>query len=80
MRWYFDHCSGRTVRGIDLLNARHYCYGISIPVAFKLVNKPIQYSDIATKKLKRKSDKTKNEMTREMIQTCIHNFLKSRSK
>ena len=80
MRWHFDHCSGRTVRGIDLLNALHYCYGISILVAFELVNKPIQYSDIATKKLKRKSDKTKNEMMREMIQTCTHNALKSRSK
>ena len=80
MRWHFDHCSGRTVRGIDLLNALHHCNGISIPVAFELVNKPIQYSDIATKKLKRKSDKTKNEVMREMIQACIHNALKSRSK
>ena len=80
MRWHFDHCSGRTVRGIDLLNALHHCNGISILVAFELVNKPIQYSDIATKKLKRKSDKTKNEMMREMIQTCTHNALKSRSK
>ena len=78
MCWHFDHCSGRTVRGINLLNALYYCNGVSIPVAFELVKKPIQYSDIATKKLKRKSDKTKNEMMREMIQTCIHNSLKFR--
>ena len=68
MCWHFDHCSGRTIRGINLLNALYYCTGTSIPVAFELVKKPIQYSDIATKKLKRKSDKTKNEMMREMNQ------------
>jgi hypothetical protein len=78
MCWHFDHCSGRNVRGINLLNALYFCNGTSVPVAFELVKKPIQYSDIATKKLKRKSEKTKNEMMREMIQTCIHNQLKFR--
>ena len=78
MCWHFDHCSGRTVKGINLLNALYYCNGTSIPVAFELVRKPIQYSDIATQKRKRKSEKTKNEMMREMIETCLHNRLKFR--
>lgn len=78
MCWHFDPCSGRSVRGINLLNALYYCNGTSIPVAFELVKKPIQYSDLASRKLKRKSDKTKNEMMREMVQTCIHNTLKFR--
>lgn len=78
MCWHFDHCSGRTVRGINLLNALYHCNGTSIPVAFELVKKPIQYSDIATRKRKRKSEKTKNEMMREMIETCIANTLKFR--
>ena len=78
MCWHFDHCSGCTVRGTNLLNAPYYCNGTSIPVAFELVKKPIQYSDLATKKLKRRSDKTKNEIMREMIQTCINNALKFR--
>ena len=78
MCWHFDHCSGRTVRGINLLNALYYCNGTSIRVAFELGTKPIQYSDITTQKLKRKSEKTKNEMMREMIQTCINNTLKFR--
>jgi len=78
MCWHFDHCSGRTVRGINLLNALYYCNGTSIPVAFELVKKPIQYSDIATRKLKRKSERTKNEMMREMIEICIQNTLKFR--
>ncbi len=74
--WHFDHCSGRTVKGINLLNALYYCNETSIPVAFELVKKPIQYSDLTTKKLRRKSERTKNEMMREMIQTCIDNTLK----
>lgn len=84
MCWHFDHCSGRTVRGINLLNAIYYSNGASIPVAFELVKKPIQYCDIATKKLKRKSEITKNELMREMIEmiemieTCIRNDLKFR--
>ena len=78
MCWHFDHCSGRTVRSINLLNALYHCNAVSIPVAFELVAKPIQYSDIGTRKLRRKSEKTKNEMMREMIQTCIHNSLKRR--
>lgn len=78
MCWYFDHCSGHTVRGINLLNALYYGNGVSIPVAFELVTKPIQYNNLATRKLKIKSEKTKNEMMREMIQTCIHNSLKFR--
>jgi SRSO17 transposase len=78
MCWHFDHCSGRSVRGINLLNALYYCNGTSIPVAFERVKKPVQYSDIATRRLMRKSEKTKNEMMREMIQTCIQNALKFR--
>jgi hypothetical protein len=76
--WHFDHCSGRTVKGINLLNALYYSNGTSVPVAFELITKPIQYSDIATKKLKRKSEITKNELMREMIQKCIDNTLKFR--
>ena len=78
MCWHIDHCSGRTVRGINPLNALYYCNGTSIPVAFELVKKPIQYCDIATRKLTRKSEKTKKEMMREMIETSIHNSLKFR--
>lgn len=36
MCWLFDHCSGRTVRGINLLNTLYHCNG-SIPVACELV-------------------------------------------
>jgi hypothetical protein len=76
MCWHFDHCSGRNVRGINLLNALYHCNGTSIPVAFELVKKTTQYSDLTTRQVKRKSEVTKNEMMRQMIDTCIRNTLK----
>jgi hypothetical protein len=76
MCWHFDHCSGRTVKGINLLNALYHSHETSLPVAFELVKKPTQYSDIATRKIKRKSELTKNDMMRNMIATCISNELK----
>lgn len=78
MCWHYDHCSGRMVRGINLLNAVYHSKGTTIPVAFELVKKPIQYCDIATQRHTRKSEKTKNELMREMIETCLRNDLKFR--
>jgi hypothetical protein len=52
------------VRGINLLNALYNTNGTSIAVAFELVTKPIWYSDLQTRKLKRKTEVTKNELMR----------------
>lgn len=76
MCWHYDHCSGRNVKGVNLLNALYHSGEMSIPVAFELVKKPFQYSDLKTRRVKRKSEITKNEMMRKMIETCIRNDLK----
>jgi hypothetical protein len=76
MCWHYDHCAGRTVRGINLLNALYYCGDVSIPVAFEVIRKPIQFCDLKTRQLKRASEVTKNELMRTMIATCIYNALK----
>jgi len=78
MCWHFDHCSGRNVRGINMINALYYSNKTSIPVAFELIKKPIQFCDLATKKIKRKSEITKNELLRNMVETCVNNHLKFR--
>jgi hypothetical protein len=74
--WHFDHCSGRSVRGINLLNALYYSGEVSIPVAFEIVRKPVVFSDLATRQEKRISLVTKNEQMRSMIQVCANNQLK----
>lgn len=78
MCWHYDHCSGRNVRGINLLNALYHCQGTSIPVAFSLVKKPFQYCDLKTRQVKRKGEVTKNELMRQMIDICLRNALKFR--
>lgn len=78
MCWHYDHCRGRNVRGINLLNALYHCNGKSIPVAFELVSKPLQYCDIKTRQTKRKGEVTKNELMRQMIDACMGNALKFR--
>jgi hypothetical protein len=76
--WHFDHTKGRSVKGINILNCLCHAGGVSLPVAFELVRKPSLYSDLATKKVKRKSEETKNEMLRRMLGTCRQNQMKYR--
>jgi len=76
MCWHFDHTVGKSVRGINMLNALYYSNDISIPVAFEIIKKPIEFSDLKSKKRKRKSEVTKNELLRDMIQVSINNQLK----
>lgn len=78
MCWHYDHVSGRNVRGINLLNALYHVGGASIPVAFELIKKPLQYCDVQTRQVKRMGEVTKNELMRQMIQTCLQNKLKFR--
>jgi len=52
--------------------------GVSLPIAFELVKKPIVFVDPKTNKQKRKSEVTKNELLREMLKTCQKNQVKWR--
>ena len=76
INWHFDHTVGRSVKGINLLNCIYHSGQASIPVAFKLITKDIQYSEVATKKLKRKSNTTKNDDLIAMLKACKRNQLK----
>lgn len=78
MCWHYDHCLGRSVRGINLLNALYHSGGVSIPVAFELVRKPLQFCDVQTRQVKRASEVTKNELMRSMIATAVNNALNFR--
>lgn len=76
--WHYDHTKGRSVKGINLVNCLYHSQGISIPVNFELVKKPHQFCDIKTKQLKRKGDRTKNEMVRDMLISAKHQHLRYR--
>lgn len=76
MCYHFDHTKGKSVKGLNILNALYYSNDVAIPVAFEIVRKPIWYCEIDTKQEKRKSNVTKNELMRSMIQTCLANQLR----
>ncbi|MDD5410818.1 MAG: IS701 family transposase, partial [Methylobacter sp.] len=78
MCWHYDHCKGRSVKGINLMNALYHGGGVSIPVSFEVVRKPHQFSDVKTPKVKWASEFTKNELMRTMIATCVANAIKFR--
>jgi hypothetical protein len=75
MCWHFDHTKGKSVRGVNMLNALYYNKGMSVPLSFEIIAK-YQYSDIKTKEVKRKAIKTKNELMRSMINTAVRNRVK----
>ncbi len=76
--WHFDHCQNRTVKGMNLLNALYHSGGVSIPVDFRLIRKPLQFCDVVTRQVKRMSEVTKNSLLQDMFLRCVHNRLKFR--
>lgn len=80
--WHYDHSKGKSVKGINIISAfYHTCDNnlsapIRLPIMYQLVLKTILYSVVKTRKTKRKSETTKNEMLRQMVAQAIHNQLK----
>jgi hypothetical protein len=67
VNWHFDHVTGRTVKGINLLSALYFSQSVSLPVAFHLIHKTERVTDTKTGKERWQSKQTKNEIAREMI-------------
>jgi hypothetical protein len=80
--WHFDHSKGRNVKGFNILNAYYHSQSddmeqpLRIPVGFEIILKTVLFCEIKTRKEKRKSPVTKNELLRAMILQAIHNQLK----
>lgn len=80
--WHWDHSKGRSVKGINLLSAFYHTQDaeqsepLRIPIAFELIKKPLAFCELKTRKEKRKSEVSKNELMRQMIDQCIRNQLK----
>ena len=78
MCWHYDHTKGKAVQGFNLLNFLYHVDGVSIPIAFEIIKKPVEYWDPKTNKRKRVSLVTKNELMRDMLQVCTQNNLQFR--
>jgi hypothetical protein len=73
--WHYDHSQHRSVKGLNLLNCVYHAGGVSLPVTYELIRKPILFSEVKTRRVKRKSLVTKNEQMRAMLRVCQHNRL-----
>jgi len=71
--WHYDHCSGRSIRGINLVSALWVCKDWSLPVAYDLVHKDVITTEDGEQK--RKSGKTKIKMMLDFLQILHQNCL-----
>lgn len=71
--WHYDHSQQRNVKGINFVTSLYHSQGVSLPVGFELVRKTESYIDPKTGKEKRRSNRTKNEMYRDLMQQAVKN-------
>ena len=74
--WHYDHSKGCNVKGVAILNCLYNGGGYTLPIAFEIVQKDIYYIDEEAQALKRRSDLTKNELLRAMLEQCRQNQIK----
>lgn len=79
--WHFDHCENRSVKGINILTAFYHSQppdsetALRVPVQYQAVRKEIHYCDVKTRREKRHSSRTKNELLRSMVEQSLQNQL-----
>jgi hypothetical protein len=73
--WHYDHCQGRSVKGINLINCVYYAQQLTMPIGFEVVAKTTIVIDKNTGKPKRKADKTKNDIFRQLLMATHQNKL-----
>lgn len=73
--WHYDHCLGRSIKGINQLTGLYYNQNVSVPVCYSLITKPTIITDTKTGKSKRVSDITKQDLFRNLIKQSIDNNL-----
>jgi hypothetical protein len=71
--WHYDHSQQRTVKGINFVTCLYHNQDVSLPVGFELVRKTERYLDPKDGKEKRRADKTKNAMYRDLLQQAVKN-------
>lgn len=74
---HYDHSKDRYVKGVNLVSALLLLGNVSVPVAYEVVVKTLR-CEVKTRKEGWRSERTKNEMFREMASACASNNLRLR--
>lgn len=75
--WHYDHSKNSNVKGINMLTAFYHSAipqsdeNLRVPVSFECIKKTFHYCELSTRKEKRRSPVSKNEMLRNMVLQCI---------
>jgi len=73
--WHYSHAKGDVVKGINFLSCMVRYDDFSLPIGYEIIKKEIQYSDIETKRIRRKSSVNKNQLFRQLIQQACNNHV-----
>ena len=73
--WNFSHAKNRHMKGINIVSCLIRYGDIALPIGYETVKNDVVYSDIATRKQKRKSQISKNDMFRSLIQQAVNNHV-----
>ena len=71
--WHYDHSKGRTVKGVNFVSVLYHANDVSLPVGYHLIEKTEFYTDKKTKKEKRRSPITKNEVFQQLLCQAVAN-------
>jgi len=71
--WHYSHARGRCVKGINLLSCLVRYGDVSFPVGYDVVKKDVLYSDLKTRKIRRKPRITKNTMFQAQVAQAVNN-------
>lgn len=76
--WHWSHSFERHVKGLEFLTAYYQVAGVSLPLAFDIVEKNEQYVDAKTGQAKRRSPLTKNQRYLMLLRVAVHNQVQFR--
>lgn len=71
--WHFSHAKSDVVKGINILSCMVRYDDFSVPIGYEVIKKDITYSDVQTKRLRRKSSVTKNELFQHLLKQATKN-------
>lgn len=71
--WHYSHAKGEVLKGINILSCMIRYDDFSVPVGYEVIKKDIVFCDVKTKKERRKSSTTKNELFRKLIDLAVNN-------
>jgi hypothetical protein len=71
--WHFSHAKGRCVKGVNILSGLIRYADIALPISYEVIHKDLRFCDIKTKKEKRQSSTTKNQLFRAMVKQAVNN-------